>query len=187
MINSLHYIWDWFLGLDGSAQVALLTAIGGGLALIGRGVYRLLQDRRIARLTNGTLGTARHAPTTTPVVLPFGVPPVPPLFVGRALDLASLRNRLRRSCESSGYLQLLTVVRGLPGVGKSTIAAVLATDPIINSVFPAGVLWLSLGQSPLVLSLLNAWGRALGCNEFKTIEQGSAQLRGILGSKVSAQ
>lgn len=54
------------------------------------------------------------------------------------------------------------VLRGWPGVGKSTILSALAHDQLVRRAFPDGVLWTALGQQPSIFSLLAAWGRALG-------------------------
>jgi hypothetical protein len=68
-------------------------------------------------------------------------------------------------------------------VGKTTIAAAIAHDPEITVVFPDGILWASLGQTPNILSELMAWGRALGTEDIlhaRTVEEASAQLAALL-------
>jgi hypothetical protein len=70
--------------------------------------------------------------------------------------------------------------------GKTTLAAVLAHDPEINTQFPDGVLWASLGQQPSLFGELAGWGRALGIpdlNQARTIEEASALLAGVLRNK----
>lgn len=51
-------------------------------------------------------------------------------------------------------------VRGLAGVGKSTVAALLAHDPELAIDFPHGVLWAGLGPEPQVEGALRSWIRA---------------------------
>jgi len=95
---------------------------------------------------------------------PGCAPPMPSLVVGREEALRELKSRLGVADENQGgaRIQILTAMRGLPGVGKTTIAAALAHDPDIGKTFPDGVLWTSLGQKPELLSELATWGRALG-------------------------
>jgi hypothetical protein len=76
-----------------------------------------------------------------PAPKPGSAPPLPSLVIGREDDLRNLKARLGLTGESS--LQVLTAIRGWPGIGKTTIAAVLAHDPEIAAAFPDGVLWRS--------------------------------------------
>ena len=121
------------------------------------------------------------------------VPPLPSLIIGREDALHDLKIRLGISATTTdrpaASLQVLTAMRGWPGVGKTTIAAKLAHDPDITKAFPDGVLWISLGPdmvSDKILSLLASWGRALGANELlraHTVEEASAQLAALLRNK----
>lgn len=91
------------------------------------------------------------------------VPPAPPLVIGREEDVWALLERLgvvagQRPPHS------VTVVRGWPGVGKSTLATLVAHDPFIASAFPDGVLWMSLGQTPHLMAELAQWGRFVEVN-----------------------
>jgi hypothetical protein len=66
-------------------------------------------------------------------------------------------------------MRKVTVVRGWPGQGKTTLAAALAWDESIVASFPGGVLWTSLGQihGPVgdqLLDRLRIWGVTLGDN-----------------------
>lgn len=116
---------------------------------------------------------------------PGSAPPMPSLIVGRESALRDLKKRLGIGVndQSARGVQVLTAVRGWPGVGKTTIAAVIAHDPDIAAVFPDGVLWASLGQKPSILSELAAWGRALGDDEIlqsRSIEEASTRLAALL-------
>jgi NB-ARC domain len=117
----------------------------------------------------------------------FGsAPPLPSLIVGREDDLRTLKLRLGNTPGLPAVpRQILTAVRGWPGVGKTTIAAALAHDPEIATAFPDGVLWTSLGPNPDILSGLAAWGRALGVDGLihSTVEEASAHLTGLLRDK----
>ncbi|MBO0781747.1 MAG: helix-turn-helix domain-containing protein [Ktedonobacteraceae bacterium] len=46
------------------------------------------------------------------------------------------------------------VLHGLPGVGKTALATMIAHDPSIRAHFHDGILWASLGSHPHMLSLL---------------------------------
>lgn len=114
-------------------------------------------------------------------------PPVPPLVIGREDAIGELKGRLlaKRNTEN-GTLQILTAVRGWPGVGKTTLACVLAHDDDVSRCLPDGVLWVSLGPTPDILSQLISWGLALG-NEglarVKNLEEAHHLLSAMLRQK----
>ena len=119
---------------------------------------------------------------------PGSAPPLPTLVVGREDALIDLKARLgvTKSGQVTTSIQILTAIRGWPGIGKTTIAAALAHDPEIATAFPDGVLWVSLGQNPSVLSELATWGRALGIDDLlraHTVEEASTQLTALLRTK----
>jgi hypothetical protein len=99
---------------------------------------------------------------TRPTPARGSAPPPPGLFIGRDEVLADLRQRLIPSADRNGKIQLLTAMRGWPGVGKTTVAAALAHDPLLAHAFPDGLLWASLGQEPKVITQLDLWARELG-------------------------
>lgn len=107
-----------------------------------------------------------HSPRAS-ATRPGLAPPMPSLIVGREEALNDLKSRLgiAGKQQESARIQILTAMRGWPGVGKTTIAAALAHDPDILKAFPDGVLWTSLGQNPELLSELTTWGRALGTDD----------------------
>src|SRR3990172_9681719 len=78
-------------------------------------------------------GASVHTHEASPAPKPGSAPPVPSLVVGREDDVRNLKARLGLTGEAS--LQVLTAIRGWPGIGKTTIAAVLAHDPDIASAF----------------------------------------------------
>jgi hypothetical protein len=101
---------------------------------------------------------------------PPGLPPPLPglMFVGRQESLTDVKKLLGvgQAAQRTGNL---TVVRGWPGVGKTTLVGVLARDPEIAKAFPDGVLWTALEQNPDLMSKIAAWGRALGTDELLRI------------------
>lgn len=119
---------------------------------------------------------------------PFILPPLPSIFLGRADVLDDLKARLGITSAGANrnLIKPLTVVRGWPGVGKTTLTTVLAYDPDIQALFPDGVLWASLGLKPNLLSELANWGRALGTDELlraPTLEQAKAELAALLQNR----
>lgn len=88
------------------------------------------------------------------------LPPCPDLngIVGRDDDMTRLKALLGIG---GGGIQLITSVHGWPGVGKTTLAAMLAYDKDLRRTFPDGILWTSLGTQPNVLVELTAWVHAL--------------------------
>ena len=89
---------------------------------------------------------------------PGTAPPPPALMVGREAAMAEMRARLAGPAAT----ELLTVVRGWPGVGKTTLAAALAHDEQLGQAFPDGVLWAALGPDADPFPVLGSWLTALG-------------------------
>lgn len=138
----------------------------------------------IGRDQNIHLHVNLPAQTDRPVYL---LPPKPGLVIGREEHLAELKQRLGLSGGEPGQasLQVLTAMRGWPGVGKTTLASLLAHDPQTRQAFPDGILWTSLGPelnaSPL--PKLAEWGRALGSQslaEARNPEEAQRILAGLL-------
>ncbi len=102
---------------------------------------------------------------------PQGVPPpfASLLFVGRAKEMDLIRTDFIRVQDCP-----LLLVRGVAGMGKSSIANALGWDSRVLRQFPDGVLWTSIGlladkaaedrerKKFKLKSLLTSWGRALG-------------------------
>jgi hypothetical protein len=115
---------------------------------------------------------------------PQGIaPPFPPfVFIGREGAVEDIKQLLGYTKKSSNETNI-TVVRGWPGVGKTSLVGVIGRDPEIAKTFPQGVLWTSLEQSPNVLSEMARWGRALGTDEIlkaPTPKEATAQLAALL-------
>lgn len=86
------------------------------------------------------------------------MPPPAPLVIGRDADLENLKRRLG---VGGGERRPRTVVRGWPGVGKTTLLNALAHDADVASSFPDGLLWASAGQEPDPVAELGRWGSSL--------------------------
>ncbi|WP_249263494.1 NB-ARC domain-containing protein, partial [Microcystis aeruginosa] len=112
-------------------------------------------------------------------------PPKPSYFVERpevSIELKKLL--LSETTEKTGTL-VISAIYGLGGIGKSTLAAALAQEKEVQSFFPDGIFWATLGQQPDILSFLHGWIQALGDYNFKPtgIDAASLHLRTLLADK----
>ncbi|MBX7214668.1 MAG: tetratricopeptide repeat protein [Thermoflexales bacterium] len=75
----------------------------------------------------------------------------------------------------------ITAVRGLPGAGKTTLAAALAHSAETHSYFVDGVLWVGLGRSPDLTDGLRRWASALGMDiaRFEHLPNQTAQIQAL--------
>jgi hypothetical protein len=111
-------------------------------------------------------------------------PPSPALVMGREDDL--LRLKARFGIGTDQPMRPRTVLRGLPGVGKTTLVTALAHDPDVAVAFPDGVLWASVGEQPDPFAELNRWRRALtkgDAEQPRNLEQVMDQVRRLLRDK----
>ena len=102
---------------------------------------------------------------------------------GREGLLTLLKQRLR-----VGERPGLTALSGLPGMGKTALAAALVTDRQVQESFRDGILWAGVGPQPDVLSLLARWGTLLGATpppgkQASQIEEWNQVLRTIIGKR----
>jgi hypothetical protein len=77
---------------------------------------------------------------------------------------------------------VVSAVFGQGGIGKSTLAAKVTQLPEVKDRFSDGVLWVTLGQNPELLSLVEQWIRNLGDHGFRAIDLhgASGRLRQLL-------
>lgn len=110
-------------------------------------------------------------------------PTRPSLIIGRQYDLDRLKGRLGISSNSSR--RAITVIRGWPGVGKTTLAAAVANDSDVIQAFSDGILWASVGENPDLVKELRKWGQALGSeiDQNITLEDAMEHVRSILHAK----
>ena len=115
------------------------------------------------------------------------VPALPAILLGRGKDLAELKNRLNISrSEENSNIQVITAIRGWPGVGATTIAAALAYEPEVIDQYPDGTLWISLDANPNIMGSLNFWGDSLGIQEIhkaRSISEASGMLSADMQEK----
>ena len=82
----------------------------------------------------------------------------------------------------------LCALFGLPGVGKTTLAHLIAHHETVRGHFPDGVLWVGLGPSPDVISALMRWATVLSIpdeavQQAQTIEALQSLLRHAIGTR----
>jgi transcriptional regulator with XRE-family HTH domain len=81
-----------------------------------------------------------------------------------------------------------TALHGLPGSGKTALAAALVVDQQIQAHFSDGILWAGLGEHPNVLGELARWGRLLGVTptqveNIRSWEAWGRALRATIGTR----
>jgi len=144
----------------------------------------LLKAAGYAATAGGTTAENRifHSPEHTPSEakkgqVPFQAIPALPYFVGRETELANLKKALLNDREN----HILTL-EGMPGVGKTALAAHLAYK--MRPFFPDGVLWARLNRSSPE-AILSTFAGAYGVEimEHAPAASRSRVLREILADK----
>jgi hypothetical protein len=102
--------------------------------------------------TPTSTGETPTAPADDP---DFLKPYYPQIFIGRDKDVIKIKTRL--GVETSQPRQPITVIRGWPGVGKTTLVNRLAHDEALIRQFSDGVLWTSLGKDANIFGALKSW------------------------------
>jgi hypothetical protein len=113
-------------------------------------------------------------------VIPFR----PNLVIGREEAINELKERF--GINSSKSRRSPIIIRGWPGVGKTTLVNNLVYDTTIKQAFRDDVLWCALGQSANVFGQLTSWGRQLGIlgiEHATSLQQVIEHLRAALQSK----
>lgn len=155
-------------GLKAERWSTLLT----GLYIEGRSPAYLMDSLGLARSTFDhehaaaleALARSLHdvgeaaPPSAPPSVMRLQMTPPLPLHpvLGRDDLLAEVRRRVLGAAPTS------IALHGLPGSGKTTLAAALASDPEVLERYPDGVLWAGLGQRPDMGAKLGQWAGVLG-------------------------
>jgi tetratricopeptide (TPR) repeat protein len=116
--------------------------------------------------------------------IPRMAPPAPRVFIGRDEVLRELIAALKLGEDGAGPIAL-TALKGMGGIGKTTLAAALANHPEVETALPEGTLWAGLGPEPEVMSLLAEWGAQLGEDfaQFDSPETRSRRLSTLLHDK----
>ncbi|HZR40906.1 MAG TPA: tetratricopeptide repeat protein, partial [Ktedonobacteraceae bacterium] len=127
-----------------------------------------------------TLPELSRAPIIDPTIpIPSSVSP----FVGRDALLAQIKRLL---CTQP--TKEVVALHGLPGVGKTTLAAHLAFDEHLRARFVDGVLWAGLGPRAEATSHLLRWRRLLGLeqtatNPLNNLPMQAQQIRQAIGER----
>jgi tetratricopeptide (TPR) repeat protein len=132
------------------------------------------QEEHVQEEGAGTSPTSTYFSSVYDEAIPL-LPAVP--IVGRAYELFQVKQRLIK-----GGSRVLTVLTGLPGVGKTVLAINLVHDSELQAHFCDGILWSDLGLDAPLLDVLRRWGSLLGISG-----QGQAQsLRPAMLNDVSS-
>ncbi len=93
--------------------------------------------------------------------------PMIPDILGQGSCLLGRDGLLQQIKQSllAGESQTLTVLQGLPGVGKTAITVALTTDAQVQDHFPDGILWAEMGPQADVSKVFARWGSLLGFKE----------------------
>jgi len=115
------------------------------------------------------------------------VPDLPPMFLQRPEDLATLKDKVLavgQSVVMTGSSTGGVAVQGMGGIGKSVLAAAIAHTPEVRQAFPDGIFWLTIGQESKLVELQTDLARAVGLEPgFSTVQQGKADLKQHLAHK----
>jgi NB-ARC domain len=94
----------------------------------------------------------------SPRVAPSPRVRLPDNFVPRPDALNAVKARLLGEDDPT---LVVSAIAGLGGIGKSVLAIAVVLDPEVQARFEDGILWVTLGQNPDLLSLLGDWIREL--------------------------
>lgn len=118
-------------------------------------------------------------------VAPFLTPALPPQGIyGRSRLIQEIITYLHLDNPNAVDVPPLAL-RGMAGIGKTTLATAIGRLQLIQEQFPDGVLWTSVGPTPTIRLLLDSWGRAIGIDLNVERDEHACQerLRAILHSR----
>ncbi|WP_103668149.1 NB-ARC domain-containing protein [Pseudanabaena sp. BC1403] len=115
---------------------------------------------------------------------PFPRVRLPDNFVERTDALKAVKAKLLAVDERT---LVVSAIAGLGGLGKSVLAAALVQDLEVQARFADGILWVTLGQSPDLQTLLGDWIRELDKSReafsANTLESASRYLHNLLAER----
>lgn len=206
LVYSYGAISDWERGKSQvpkdhrSTLVGLVTTLGkyGGILSrqeaddwLATGNYRLMDEDELdavhqAEVIWSDLGPQSVDKTAIEPAGPMLAPPLPPQpIIGRERALREMKNSLL-----AREFVAVSAVRGLPGVGKTTLALALAHDADIQAAFPDGILWIGLGRDPDTYFHLGLWAQALGVPDgelatMTAVGMRTAAIRSLLSNRAA--
>ena len=117
------------------------------------------------------------SPRPKPLVAELhNVPDLPPNFLPRDTDLDALKAKVLAGSQQPVGITSITFapalqdskspsrragLHGMGGIGKSVLAAALAHDHAVRAAFPDGIFWLTISQTPDLLSRQHQLAHAL--------------------------
>lgn len=109
-------------------------------------------------------------------------PPAPLLVIGRTHDIEKIKARLGIP---TGDMKTMTLMRGLPGVGKTTFINTLSHDSDVKKAFPDGIFWAACGENANPYNIFVQWLQALNTPipPSQTLEDAAAAVRNQLADK----
>ncbi|NMF66411.1 NB-ARC domain-containing protein [Brasilonema octagenarum] len=118
----------------------------------------------------------------------INVPDLPLHFLPRPEHLETLKQEVLGNTKKPVVITGMSRrvgVQGMGGIGKTVLATALARDEEVRQAFPDGVLWVTLGQTPQLLSLQTELAKVLGDSQavFTEIGLGKTRLRELLADK----
>lgn len=118
-----------------------------------------------------------------PVPIPRMAPPFPQLFLGREKILNTFTKEMFDERQSQS-MKVMALV-GMGGIGKTTLAVALANQSGIESRFPDGTVWISLGPKPDIMNLFLELGMQFGKDftNYPSPEARSRALTTLLNNK----
>src|SRR6266496_706094 len=92
---------------------------------------------------------------------------MPPNYIDRTELTKDVRNGLLTDSRTIALTSVVqhhkpNALHGMGGIGKSVIARALCDEPEVQVKFPDGILWVTLGQTPDLISKMREWVLTLG-------------------------
>ncbi|MCB9452412.1 MAG: hypothetical protein H6672_13325 [Anaerolineaceae bacterium] len=134
-------------------------------------------DRGVTSLSAETNINISFADRNITLTIPFLAPPLPPQGIfGRRDDLRQIFRLLALEDDQARDVPPIAL-RGMGGIGKTTLSIALAHLEVVQKHFPDGVLWTALGPNPVIRLHLDSWGRALGVDLLPEHDEAACQER----------
>lgn len=122
------------------------------------------RDTIIGTIVNVTYGSAAQ-PQTAARANYYYHTTLPDHYVPRPDLLAQVQDALlnsRASIAIPGQASKVVALHGMPGIGKTVLARAICSLPIVQAMFPDGILWASIGQQADLVPTLRGWVQVLG-------------------------